>query len=60
MEKKEYIKPEIEVIEMDPTTMMAASKPEIGVGSGEVDAGDAWSNKRRGTWGNLWSDDKEK
>ena len=60
MEKKEYIKPSAEVIEMEPTSMMASSKPEIGVGEGEVDAGEAWSNRRRGTWGNLWSDDKEK
>ena len=59
MEKKEYIKPSAEVIEMEPTSMMASSKPEIGVGDGEVDAGQGWSNRRRGRWGNLWADDRK-
>ena len=60
MKKKEYIKPSAEVTEMEPTFMMASSKPEIGVGEGSVDAGQGWSNRRRGTWGNLWAEDKEK
>ena len=58
MEKKEYIKPSAEVIEMEPTTMIAASAGDIPVveGSGK----DQLSNRRRGTWGNLWAEDKEK
>ena len=56
MEKKEYIKPSVEVIEMDMVSMVAAS---IGVGEGSEDAGGEWSNRHRGEWGNLWSDDKK-
>ena len=63
MEKKEYIKPEVEVIELDPTSMIAASAPNIGIvdpndpnGSGA----EILSNGRRGKWGNLWADDESK
>ena len=56
MKKKVYIKPSAEVIEIDAVQMLAAS---IGVGEGEVDAGEAWSNRRRGTWGNLWADNEK-
>lgn len=56
MNKKEYIKPSVEVIEMDMVSMVAAS---IGVGEGSEDAGGAWSNRHRGEWGNLWADDKK-
>ena len=54
MTKKVYIAPRMEVVEMELTSMFASSKPEIGVGGGEADAGDSWSNDRRGSWGNLW------
>jgi hypothetical protein len=37
--------------------MLAAS---IGVSDDEVDAGEAWSNDRRGSWGNLWDDGNDK
>ena len=50
----------MEVIEIDTVKMLASSKPEIGVGDGEVDAGGAWSNDRRGSWGNLWDDGNDK
>ena len=60
MKKKVYIAPQMEVIEIDTVQMLAASKPEIGVGDGEVDADGAWSNRHRGTWGNLWADDEKK
>ena len=62
MEKKAYIKPEIEVIEMEPTTMIAASAEDIPV-VGDGGGGDALSNGRRpgrrGEWGNLWAQDEE-
>ena len=60
MEKKEYIKPSAEVVEIETVQMLAGSKPSIDVGEGEVDAGGAWSNDRRGKWGNLWADDESK
>ena len=49
----------MEIAEIEMVSMMAASKPGIGVGDGDADAGEAWSNDRRGSWGNLWSDDKK-
>jgi hypothetical protein len=56
--KKEYIAPQIEVVEIDAMSMFAGSKPEIGVGNGDAEADDAWSNRHRGEWGNLWDSDK--
>ena len=50
----------MEVTEIDTVQMLASSKPEIGVGGGEVDADQAWSNDRRGSWGNLWDDGNDK
>ena len=50
--KKQYIKPEVNVEEILPVTMLAASKTE----GWDVtdDPVDGLSNNRRGTWGNLW------
>ena len=48
----------MEVVEIEIVQMLAAS-PEVGVGGGSVEAGDAWTNRRRGTWGNLWADDEK-
>ena len=63
MEKKEYIKPEVEVIELEPTSMIAASAEDIPIGGDGPGGGDALSNGRRpgrrGAWGDLWADDKE-
>ena len=56
MEKKQYIAPTMGIAEIEMVSMMAAS---IGVGEGEAGADGAWSNDRRGSWGNLWSDDKK-
>ena len=61
MKKKEYIKPEIETMAIEvQSQMMTASAPKIEIidpndpnGSGT----DILSNRRRGTWGNLWSKD---
>ena len=50
----------MEVIEIDTVQMLAASKPGIGVVEDEVDAGQAWTNDRRGSWGNLWDDGNDK
>lgn len=55
MEKKEYIKPEIEVIEIESVEMMAGS---LVFNDKEVDTGSQLSNDRRGKWGNLWADDE--
>lgn len=57
MEKKQYIAPAMEIAEIEMVSMMAASKPNIGFEDGE--GGEILSNDRRGSWGNLWSDDKK-
>ena len=56
MEKKKYITPECEVIEMEIMSMIAASS-DWGIGDDydEYDPNDM-VNKHRGEWGDLWSD----
>ena len=62
MEKKAYIKPEIEVVEMEiESPMLTGSQDEtLGFG-GEFDFADTEKDQlsigrgtRRGKWGNLW------
>lgn len=60
--KKVYIKPEMEVVELDiETSMMSISASNEngldGTSWGGVSEGDmeADANGRRGEWGNLWS-----
>ena len=58
MEKKEYIAPECEVVELEIVSMIAGSFTE---GSGEIDKNDPndqGANRYRGQWGNLWGSDK--
>ena len=59
MKKKDYIKPQIEVVEMQVSQVLTASANDIPVGGDGQGGGDALSNDRRGSWGNLWSDDKK-
>lgn len=59
--KKVYVKPEIEVIEIEfESSMMADSVtstlPDTGFG-GEGDADPNEANRHRGEWGNLWAED---
>ena len=56
MKKNQYIAPEMEVVEMEASAVLAAS---IAVGEGEADAEQSFSNRHRGEWGNLWADDKK-
>jgi hypothetical protein len=57
--KKTYIKPEMEVLELDIETLMISMSAPGGDGPGyggeatdkEADAND----RRRGEWGNLWA-----
>ena len=52
--KKQYIKPEVNVEEILPVTMLAASE-KWNVGNDTFDGDDeVAANNRRGTWGNLW------
>ncbi len=58
MEKKKYIAPQMEVVDLDVVTMLATSK-NVGVFDTPTDADAVMSNRRRGTWGNLWTKDEE-
>ena len=54
MEKKTYITPEMEVMNIETVEMMAAS---LGINEDEVDTseeGVQLGTGRRGSWGNLW------
>ena len=61
MEKKEYIKPEIEVVELEiESLMLTGSQDEIIFGDGYVNTEDEGTQlsigrgTRRGKWGDLW------
>ena len=56
MNKKVYIAPVCEVIEMETNVSMLAASNTPGVGGDmeENDPGDMMSNRHRGEWGNLW------
>ena len=54
MEKKMYIAPSCEVVEMEIVSMIAGSI-DVGVGD-DIDNGSTQdANKYRGEWGNLWN-----
>lgn len=59
MEKKVYIAPQMEFVDIEPMTIIATSTPNIGIVGGEENGGDEiLSNDRhRGEWGNLWTKD---
>ena len=56
MEKKKYIAPSMEIAEIEMVSMLAAS---IGVSDETTEDDAVMSNRRRGTWGNLWATDEE-
>lgn len=63
MEKKEYIKPEMEVMIIEVQLQMMTTSPgtEPGFGGGEADDSTPLTNRRRlrrGEWGDLWADTK--
>ena len=60
MEKKEYIKPAMEVmsIEVEAQMMTASQYTKPGFGEGDADDSTPLSNGRRGEWGNLWAETK--
>lgn len=58
MDKKAYIRPEIEVMALEAEAQMMTTSPgtQPGFGGGFAGDGEVLSNGRRGTWGNLWAD----
>ena len=58
MKKKVYIVPQMEVIELELKTTMLTASNEVGVFDKETDDDAVMSNRHRGTWGNLWDNEK--
>ena len=58
MEEKVYIAPQMEIADIEPMTIIATSTPNIGIVGGEENGGyEILSNRRRGKWGDLWTND---
>ena len=63
MNKKVYIKPQMETVELGSEVIMLAGSPNGGMniidpetgGSFDSSKDDQYSNRNRGTWGDLWS-----
>ena len=54
MEKKIYMAPQMEQVVLTPLQMLSAS---VGIGDGEVDAEQSFTNNRgERQWGNFWAD----
>ena len=53
MEKKKYITPECEIIEMEGAVYMQAGSFDEGFGE-DIENGTTETNRHRGEWGNLW------
>lgn len=59
MEKKEYIKPEIEVIAIEVESAMLSGSSLTPEKGDNYESDEAGTNRyRRGTWGNLWAETK--
>ena len=58
MEKKEYMTPTCEVVEIEIVSMIATSPSFNPDGEEEENDTGNMSNRHRGQWGNLWGSDK--
>lgn len=58
MMKETYIKPEIEIVKLETEPMMLMTSGEVSIGDREADDSEVLVGRRRGTWGNLWHDEK--
>ena len=59
MEKKEYIKPEIEVVNLEVVEMIATSFGLNEEGGNEGSLSNSMRPGRRGQWGDLWYQGEE-
>ena len=50
--KKDYLKPELDVVEISIDTIMQSTSDQIPIIPGESDGREAGRN--RGEWGNVW------
>ncbi len=53
MNKKTYITPEMEIMNVETVEMIATS---LAMYEEELDAENQLGNRRRGTWGNFWAE----
>ena len=60
MNKKEYMIPTCEVVEMETSvSILSGSTPKVDVELGDdLENGTTDTNRHRGEWGNLWSNMK--
>ena len=57
MEKKKYIKPEMEVMELEVEILMLTTSFELNEEGGNDDSlANGYDSTRRGQWGDLWHD----
>lgn len=56
MEKKEYIVPSIQIIDVRASRMVCAS---VVIAGGRISNTGGRGQERRGTWGDLWTEDGE-
>ena len=54
MNKKAYIAPTMEALNIETEVMIAASENVFSISDETTDDDAAMSNGHRGTWGNLW------
>ena len=59
MEKKKYIAPEMEIMDIETVEMIASSLLLNENGGNEESLSNRYRSGRRGTWGNLWAKDEE-
>ena len=59
MEKKEYIKPETEVVELELESLLLSASNKVDISDEPTDEGAWMSNGRRGKWGDLWCQGEE-
>ena len=52
--KKDYLRPEAEIIDIITSTLIATSLTE----DDEVQEGDFGTNKHRGDWNNIWGEEE--
>ena len=55
MNKKTYITPEMEIMNVEAMEMIASSLAMYG-NEEELEAENQLGNRRRGTWGNFWAE----
>ena len=56
--KKDYLRPEAEIIDIITTSLMVTSPGDISEGEDNQDPLPGDAGKHRGDWGNIWGEEK--